>query len=178
VARRTGWSRLSKTYRARLERNGVSRKAWEGGADLRSARGKGPRSPSHAAPAAITREAVRGDATFQAVRDELGTWRNQGPAWLPSRSWMGNDAAAALSQLTKGPSQWEHVTFTPRSGGPWLMTVEYLRGYPQTIEVPGGSGAQEIMKMLAHPDSVGIADLDEWGGWIGDDRDFDVEESA
>lgn len=177
--KRTGWSKLSKGYRARLERGGITRQSWSQGADLRAARGKAPKAPVTAAPRELTEKAVRGEATYQAVRDDLGVWRNAGPGWLPSRSWMGNDAAAALSQLHKPPSQWEHVRFGANASGPWTMTVEYKRGHPQTIEIPGGSGAQEIMKMLSSPDSVGVDEeyMYEWEDWIEDDRDFDVEGS-
>ena len=90
---------------------------------------------------------------------------------------MGNDTAAAIAQITLPPSRWEHVTFTPApNGAPWTMTVRFTgTAYPQQVEIPGGSAAQEVLKMLKDPLSVGVKERSAWDPWIDNDRDFDVE---
>jgi hypothetical protein len=73
------------------------------------------------------------------------------PPWIPE--WITNEVAAILSQLPD-PSKWQGVTFEPQpDGAPWRMTVELKRGYPITIDIPGGggpgSGAKEVLDLVA-----------------------------
>jgi hypothetical protein len=178
--RRVGWSKLSATYRRRLDARGVSRSAWEAGADLRGARGHAPAPPPYAAPPGPTQAAVRG-AADDTERRALDTWRSTlAPSWLPSRAWMGTDTAAALASIGFPPSQWRHVTFTPRADGqPWTMTVERTGGgYPASVEIPGGPAAKEVLKMLRDPRSVGVTDDSEWDHWVDEGYDFDVTGSG
>lgn len=55
------------------------------------------------------------------------------------------------------------------------MTVTYARGYPQTIEIPGGggqgTGAREILDLVHHPDWF------ERNGWQRHWRDWNPDDS-
>lgn len=184
--RRVGWRKLSASYRGRLERQGVSRSAWESGADLRSARGKKPPTPSYAAPAEPTHRYVGGYGT-DADRRALALWRaTLAPGWLPSPLWMSDDTAAALSRLRAGPQQWRRIDLYPHDGDPWELVVQFRRGYAQTIEIPNES-ASEVLMLLSqsqagiaregHRDeyqNLGIRDAEAWNRWIEDGRNFDV----
>ena len=152
--RRVGYSRLSKSYRARIDRT-VGREAWEAGADLRAARGHVPE------------RVVSGGGTDEDFR-ELGTWTR--PGWIPKT--MREDVAGALSQLPN-PSRWSHVSFyAAPDGAPWRMVVE-MKGnaYPVEIEIPGGgavgTGARDVLDLLTDPKLSG-ADMRYWRSWIGD----------
>mgnify|MGYP006267141199 CR=1 FL=1 len=145
---RVGYRKLSKTYRARLERNGITQRAWEDGADLRVARGKTPKAPK-AAPAPDVIAKVISEPEISDLRKLEATFVR--PAWIPS--WMSIDVAAALSQLPP-TNRWKAVHFIPAPDGqPWTMTVELKgRAYPITIEIPGGggpgSGAREVLDFV------------------------------
>jgi hypothetical protein len=117
------------------------------GADLRATRGHRPGRPAFAAPEAPTRRLVAGEATATDIA-AIEAW--QRPAWLPQdRFDMSDDTAAAVSQLGD-PNRWGHVTFTPAPAGePWTMTVEYTRGYPRSVQIPGGAEATELLHWLA-----------------------------
>lgn len=145
---RFGWRKLSKSYRARLERQGISQRAWEDGADLRKARGKAPKPrPTAPSPDLISR-IVR-----TPTEKDLAELRAMfvRPAWIPRD--MSTDVAAALS-LLPDPSRWKSVQFIPRPDGePWTMIVQLKgRAYPITIEIPGGggpgSGAREVIDFV------------------------------
>lgn len=144
---RYGWRKLSQPYRARLERQGISQRSWEDGADLRKARGKAPKPQPGAAPVELAQEL----ATAPSEAALSAAERFTRPPWIPE--WISNEVAAILSQLPD-PSKWEGVTFEPQpDGAPWRMTVELKRGYPITIDIPGGggpgSGAKEVLDLVA-----------------------------
>jgi len=181
---RKRWKDLTPAYRRRLQRQGITGKTHRT-ADLRVFRGHVPRPPTGAAPTELTARTVAGEDSDQ-DRRELENWRaTAAPAWLPGPVYLGDDAAAALSQLRRGPSQWKRVTLTPtavpadpmETAAPWTMTVEYVRGYPQTILIPAES-AREVLDMLSLVDATtphGAADTGEWESWEERGRDFDVE---
>jgi len=169
ASRRGGrkWSDLSPAYRQRLERAGVDRRAWLGGADLRAARGRKPGPPPGAAPAEATERVVHGGGTRRDL-DALDDWqsdqRNQGTDYGD----LSLDTAAALSQISYPPERWDHVEFTPRGDGePWTMTV-YPKGggYPETVDIPGGGAA----------DTPGASEVLDW--LTEEDIDYDVEGSG
>lgn len=144
---RFGWRKLSQPYRTRLERQGITQRAWEDGADLRKARGKKPKPPPGAIPVELAEEL----ATAPSEAALAAAARFTRPPWIPE--WVTNDVAAILSQLPD-PSKWVDVIFSPQpDGAPWQMTVELKRGYPITIDIPGGggpgSGAKEILDLVA-----------------------------
>lgn len=164
---RVGYRKLSKAYKARLVRAGVTQTQWENGADLRVARGHVPRPPRSAAPLEPTVDAVHGDAD-PAELAQLKQWAGSDrPAWIPEA--LRVDVAAILSQLPP-PGQWSGVVLFPRSGGDtWTMRVE-MKGnaYPVEIEIPGGgeelSGAWQILDLLSHPPNSKA-----WEDWSVDD---------
>lgn len=89
---RKGWESLSPGYRARLERNGVSKTAYGRGESIRAARGHA-QTPEH--PKEVT---FKGGATqfphYKAERDRLTKrigelkqyWFGDSPKWNPKRS--------------------------------------------------------------------------------------------
>lgn len=144
---RYGWRNLSQPYRTRLERQGISQRAWEDGADLRKARGKKPKPQPGAAPAELAQELAK--APTEAALAAAAAFAR--PSWIPE--WVTSEVAAILSQLPD-PSKWAGATLEPQpDGAPWKMTVELKRGYPITIDIPGGggpgSGAKEVLDLLA-----------------------------
>lgn len=148
------WSDLSPSYRQRLERAGIDRRAWLGGADLRAARGRKPGPPPGAAPAEPTERVVHGEGTARDL-GELRTWERESNAY----PGLSLDVAAAVSQISYPIDRWGHVEFTPRGDGqPWTMTVYPTGGgYPETVDIPGGGaadtpGASEVMDMLTEED--------------------------
>lgn len=179
--RRVGWSKLSADYRARLERNGVSRREWEAGVDLRATRGHAPAAPRGAAPREVTEAVVGGRAT----RDDLVALREWSDKAL-APSWtrgLDADVAAALSQIPWPPSKWRDVILTPAADGdPWTMRVvpkgrpengvvtdrkgddHATTAYDVVIEIPGGgeagSGARQVMDLLTF--GPGQDGSDEW----------------
>ena len=145
---RTGWRKLSKPYRTRLERSGVTQRAWEDGIDLRAARGKKPKPPPGAPPKELYDRIISGEATEADFRTLATSFRR--PSWVPKDASV--DVAAALSNLTT-PKNWDTVDFIPRPDGePWTMIVTRKRGNPISIEIPGGggpgSGAKEILEIV------------------------------
>ena len=143
---RYGWRNLSQPYRARLERQGISQRSWEDGADLRKARGKAPKPQ----PGAATPELAQALATAPTEAELSAAARLTRPSWIPA--YISSDVAAVLSQLPPY-SRWSNVYFEPQpDGAPWRMTVELKRGYPITIDIPGGggpgSGAKEILDFV------------------------------
>jgi len=145
---RFGYRKLSKTYRARLERQGITQRQWEDGADLRKARGKTPKPRAGAPSPQLVSKVLQAPTMKDLQALERAFVR---PAWIPPD--MSTDVAAALS-LLPDPTRWKGVTFTPRPDGePWTMTVELKgRAYPVTIDIPGGggpgSGAQEAIDFV------------------------------
>ena len=145
---RFGYRNLSKSYRTRLERQGITQRQWEDGADLRKARGKAPK-PRKGAPSPQVVSKVLQAPTMKDLQALESTFVR--PAWIPRD--MSLDVAAALSQLPD-PTRWKSVTFTPRPDGePWTMTVQPKgRAYPITIDIPGGggpgSGAREVIDFV------------------------------
>jgi hypothetical protein len=138
---RFGYKKLSLEYRKRLERNGVSQKEWEDGADLRKARGHardGLKPLSEKEKKAIEK-AVRSDLTPQELKELEKTIKI--PSWIPKGTRI--EVAAALSQLPD-PKTWRHAYFTPKDDGePWTLTVYKKRSkYPLIIEIPGGGGSE------------------------------------
>jgi hypothetical protein len=125
--RRTGWTRLTKDYRRRLEGRGISRQDWESGADLRAARGHAPRPPRGAADYEITMRYLtdvqsRADAVQRTLR-EFNTAARR-PGWIPGG--LSDDIVAALSQLRGTPSRWAAVRFVPAPNlEPWAMIVTF-----------------------------------------------------
>ena len=80
------WSRgpnkLSASYRARLQRAGITRESWLRGADLRAIRGHRPARPAYAAPEAPANRLLDGEATPADIAT-LERWRvNDAPEWL------------------------------------------------------------------------------------------------
>jgi hypothetical protein len=117
---------------------------------------------------------VREQATTESRR-ELDAWRDRSsPAWIPdSRAELSTDLAAALSQLPS-PDSWKDVHLTPAGGGePWTMHVEIKGGYPIDVEVPGGSDARDLLRLLSDPEQFDMEDSEDWDDWR-DDYDFDV----
>jgi hypothetical protein len=166
--RRVGYSRLSKSYRARIDRT-VGREAWEAGADLRVARGHVPKPPTTAAPVEVVERIVGGQGTDEDFR-EIGLWNR--PGWIPKT--MREDVAGALS-LLPSPSRWSRVKFyAAPDGEPWRMVVE-MKGnaYPVEIEIPGGgavgTGARDVLELLTDPKLAG-ADMRYWRSWVSADE--------
>jgi hypothetical protein len=165
------WSSLSPSYRQRLTRHGVDRKAWLAGADLRSTRGHAPAPAAWQAPQEATNKLIHGEA-MPADIAQVQAWReNAAPAWLPDQKWdMSDDTAAAVSQIGLPPSQWGHVRFTPRANGEvWTMTVTPAQhmskdgsvrthAYDVSVDIPGGgaqgSGAREVLDWLAEYEDI------------------------
>lgn len=138
---RFGWQKLSPAYQKRLERNGITRRMWEDGADLRAARG-------HKNDGLVKVSKQQKELTQRGVRADLTPSELQQLEKLLVRpKWIGKEVrtevAAALAQLPD-PKTWKHTYITPREDGePWTMTVYKKRSkYPITIEIPGGGGAQ------------------------------------
>jgi hypothetical protein len=125
--RRRGWSKLTKDYRDRLNRKGVTREAWEQGADLRYPRGHAPKPPRGAADYQITMRYLtdvqsRDDAVQRTLREFNTTARR--PGWIPGG--LSDDIVAALSQLRGTPSRWAAVRFVPAPNlEPWAMIVTF-----------------------------------------------------
>lgn len=191
MPKRTGWSKLSIPYRRRLERQGISRAAWERGANLTRARGHAPKAPETAAPIGPTVASVLGEGTTEG-NAILATWRaTAAPRWLPGPMFMANDVAAELSQLRRGPDQWKHVTLIPTSdGSPWSMVVEFRRGYPQEVFIPAAA-ATEVLELLSQAtpglsrktrnsswENLGITNPKEWQRWVDEGRNFDVADTV
>lgn len=178
MADRKGWSKLSASYRGRLERQGITRESYTRGADLRGARGHRPSAPSQAAPREITERVIGGEGSFgedDSDFERLSDWRDSGPGWLPRDDSVLSDAsAAALSQLPP-PSQWGDVHFEARGNDePWTMSVEGKGGsYGWSVDIPGGSDARDVLHLLSDPAWFDMDDLDLWEGWA-DQYDFEV----
>ena len=164
--KRVGYRNLSKPYKARLVRAGISQRQWEDGADLRTARGHKPTPPKYVAPAPLISNALEGELSGADLA-ELRQWQgSQRPAWIPDSIRV--DVAATLSQLPP-PTQWSEVVLYPRPGGDtWTMHVEFKGArYPIDIEIPGGgvelSGAWQVLDLLSNP-----PDSRQWKEWSYD----------
>ena len=145
---RFGYAKLSKPYKARLVRQGITQRQWEDGADLRVVRGHKPRLQAPGVSPELVASVVD-RPTVEQLRLVEKTLRR--PAWLPKE--MSIEVAAALSQLPN-PNRWVAVTFEPEpNGAPWRMNVT-LKGnaYPVSILIPGGgspgSGAVEVLDFV------------------------------
>ena len=142
MAKARNWNSLTPSYKKRLERSGLTKSKYESGADLRAARGhalRGSQTLDKEQKALLDR-AIRADATPQEInRLEKVLLR---PSWLPNSVKVRPEVLGALSKLPN-PKNWKHVYIVPAESGPWTMTVYTKRGlYPNTIEIPGGGGAQ------------------------------------
>jgi hypothetical protein len=124
---RSGWTRLTTDYRRRLERRGITRAAWESGADLRSARGHAPTAPRGAAGYELTMRYLTGvESRTDDAQRRLRTYNQRGrrPGWIPDG--LSDDVVAALSQLRGTPADWSGVQLVPAPNGePWAMVVSY-----------------------------------------------------
>jgi hypothetical protein len=151
-APRKGWAELSPAYRARLERQGVTRQSYGRGTDIREARGHRNEGAPRLSPERreLVARAVRADATEAELR-AMGRWGR--PVWLPRRVKVRPETAAALSQLPS-PDKWRSVDFESAGDGqPWRMVVHVKRArYPIVIEIPGGgsqgTGAREALDAI------------------------------
>ena len=136
------WNSLTPDYRKRLERNGLTKSKYESGADLRAARGHAIRGSQKLdrEQASLLNRAIRAEATPQEInRLEKILLR---PSWLPNSVKVRPEVLGALSKLPN-PKNWKHVYIVPAASGVWTMTVYTKRGlYPNTIEIPGGGGAE------------------------------------
>jgi hypothetical protein len=178
---RFGWRKLSKPYRARLERQGISQTYWENGGDLRRARGhtkdllSANKSPldQRVIDRLVLPPSLGGGAKpedFAAVRKVTFAW------WIPTN--MRADVKAALSQL-QPPNKWKSVVLCPRSDhDAWRMTVTYNNRYEDTVEIdiPGGgeelSGAKQVLDLLYSPPSTGQRG-EAWANWGTDQLRID-----
>ncbi len=157
------WNRLTPTYRARLERAGVSRDRYLAGDSLQAARGHTPQ-PKGAAPLEATVREARGEGGPSDL-EALERWAGSRlrPGWIPRD--MSPPTAAALSQIDLPPSKWSSVRFTPRGDDqPWAMVVtpkgvphhpDGSSPYDRVIEIPGGGakstwGAREVLDWLSY----------------------------
>ena len=142
MAKTRNWNSLTPAYRKRLERSGLTKSKYESGADLRAARGHAPRGSQNLDrdQLALLNRAIRAEATPQEInRLEKILLR---PSWLPNSVKVRPEVLGALNKLPN-PKNWKHVYITPAEKGPWTMTVFTKRGiYPNTIEIPGGGGAE------------------------------------
>ncbi len=142
MAKSRNWNALTPAYKKRLERSGLTKSKYESGADLRAARGHAPRGSQtlDREQKALLNRAIRAEATPQEInRLEKILLR---PAWLPKSVEVRPEVLGALSKLPN-PKNWKHVYIVPSERGPWTMTVYTKRGlYPNTIEIPGGGGAE------------------------------------
>ena len=142
MAKARNWNSLTPAYKKRLERSGLNKSKYESGADLRAARGHAPRGSQilDKEQKALLDRAIRAEATPQEInRLEKILLR---PSWLPNSVKVRPEVLGALSKLPN-PKNWKHVYIVPAESGPWTMTVYTKRGlYPNTIEIPGGGGAQ------------------------------------
>ena len=195
MASRTGWRSLSQATRDRYTRaaergtltgaqvspnraRSAAYNYWRSGGDLRAARGHAPK-PATPEP---VRQAAAASAAGTAGNLEAATlrvWRETlAPSWIPpSRSFLADDAAAALAELPN-PKGWGNVHFTPHADGTWSMVVERKGGgYPTETILPDRTAAQAVMAVLS-----GLGPDDGWEGWddYGDwweEHDFDVADT-
>jgi hypothetical protein len=158
AGRRKGWNELSPSYRARLERQGVTADTYRS-ADLRAARGHRPTRSRAAAPEEPTQR-----ASFGLLRTEdtaaLERWRNRPPSrdgppgWLPrgNRAAMGTDTMAILSEIRTPPSRWRSVSFTLLPDGRYRMTVRPRGGgYSQSVVLPDRDAMSESARFIRNP---------------------------
>ena len=156
----------------------VAYRYWSSGGDLRAARGHAPKptTPEPVRQAAASSVAgTAGDLEAATLR----VWRETlAPSWIPpSRSFLADDAAAALAELPN-PKGWADVHFTPHADGTWSMTVERQGGgYPAEITLPDRTAAQAVMAVLS-----GLGPDEDWEGWDDfgdwwDEHDFDVADT-
>lgn len=88
---------------------------------------------------------------------------------------MGDATAVALSAL-RNPRDWRAVHFTPAPAGQsWSMTVEYVSGHPQTIQLPPDA-YREVIDLLTFVGRLDgyVNDEGAWGRYVDRGRDFDV----
>jgi hypothetical protein len=170
MARRTGWTRLSVTYRKRIVGAGKSgklagaplseaetRRYWESGQSMQSGRShsRGAARPKTAAPKKATRLEEQGMGTSESY-SQLLEWRNRPPgrggppAWIPSDEMeMRTDVAAILSQIDIPPERWERVEMVWLSDtGPIAFQITSTRGAIRTVILPDTQAMQEVGKWL------------------------------
>jgi hypothetical protein len=172
VARRLKpWKDLSPAYRRRLQRAGITATSRRSGADQRIARGHRPRPRAGQAPAPLL-----APEPSTATREARRVWRQTlAPDWLPNRERMADSVAAALSGL-RNPRTWRKVDLTPAPAGqPWSMTVTYVSGYPQTIEIPADQylDVLHLLALIGRTDAY-VPDEAAWRNFIQRGRDYDV----
>lgn len=165
------WKDLSPSYQKRLRGAGITPEMRRRGADLRAARSHPLRLP-YTAPAPL--QGVTQPTTAQ--RAERRAWREaSAPGWLPNRQRMGDATAIALSAL-RPPRDWKAVHFTPAPAGQsWSMTVDYVRGHPQTILLPPDT-YREVIDLLTFAGRLEgyVGDDAAWARYDERGRDFDV----
>ena len=168
MARRTGWAKLSPASRDRLVSAGrrgrlapgdsldaeQSREYWEAGGDTSTAYGHKRRNPT-AAPIEATARASSGLDTSE-DKAALDKWRRsrRAPDWIPrSRAVMGDETAAALSQIDLSPSRWRDVSFEldPASGR-FKMTVSPKgRGPDRVVYLQNREALHDVTSLIRNP---------------------------
>ena len=167
MARRTGWAKLSPASRDRLVSAGrrgrlapgdsldaeQSREYWEAGGDTSTAYGHKRRNPT-AAPIEATARASSGLDTDE-DKASLDRWRRRrAPDWIPrSRAVMGDETAAALSQIDLSPSRWRDVSFEldPASGR-FKMTVSPKgRGPDRVVYLQNREALHDVTSLIRNP---------------------------
>ena len=168
MARRTGWAKLSPASRDRLVSAGrrgrlapgdsldaaQSREYWEGGGDTATAYGHA-RKNAGAAPAVPTARASSGLDTSEDKAD-LDRWRRsrRAPDWIPrSRAVMGDETAAALSQIDLPPSRWRDVSFEldPASGRFKMTVTPKGRGPDRVVYLQNREALHDVASLIRNP---------------------------
>ena len=174
MAARKGWDELSAPYRASLIRAGVTRSTYRT-ADLRRARGHGPKAPKTQAPRPLLVRAAQGQSR-PSDRRALEAWRRgrNFPKWLPrSPADMDNTTAAILSTITPAPNArdrlgrkagWKSVTFIwgRQPSEPVTVRIKPIRGYAFSIELPDQQAAIDFLRWIrANPSIFGAIDFEQ-----------------
>lgn len=97
---RKGWNTLSPNYRARLEKNGISRKDYEAGASIQAARGHKdtPERPSQAA--GFTKYLAERNRMIRRVVDKRQAFFGTSPKYNPLKgSKVFQDNPPSMAQL-------------------------------------------------------------------------------
>ena len=174
MAARKGWDELSTAYRARLIRAGVTRRTYRT-ADLRRARGHGPKAPRTQAPSTAQQRAAKGQSR-PSDRRVLEAWRRgrRYPSWLPrDPADMDNTTAAILSTVTPAPNArdragrkagWRSVTFIwgRDPSEPVTVRIQPIRGYAFNVELPDSQAAIDFLRWIrANPSIFGAIDFEQ-----------------
>ncbi len=108
------WDALTPTYRARLERGGITRAAYLSGAKLQKARGQAKAEPRLSAARAAARQAPS-TAYPMPSASTVGRWRNRAAA----RGVIGGDWDAALRSADSFDTVKEEVRKKERLHAKW-----------------------------------------------------------